>query len=151
MSETKAESKIMDTLKVYQWVEVYRAVADGEIKAAIKTLYKMKCWHDLHVALWTWLSLDGKRKKKEWFERFDVPEVTDYCFACEVAKIGALDVSVRFPRLVGCVNCPIQHLERNDRSKCANGLYDKWVSTDKIAEREKLAREIATMKWEEIL
>ena len=137
MSETKPESKIMNTLKVYQWVEVYRAVTDGEIKAALKTLYNIKYWHDLHVALWTWLSLDGKREKEEWFERFDVPEVINYCFACEVAQIGA-----------GCVNCP---MERNGLWQCANGLYAKWIDTDKIAEREKLAREIATMKWEERL
>lgn len=125
------------SLKVYQWVEVYRSCTDGAIKAALKTLYNMKCWHDLHVALWTWLSLDGKRGKSEWFETFDVPEVTNYCFACVVAK--------------ECVNCPIQRLERNDWWKCANGLYEKWIDTDKIAEREKLAREIATMKWEERL
>lgn len=132
MSETKPESKIMGALKVYQWVEVYRAVADGEIKAAIKTLYKMKCWHDLHVALWTWLSLDGEREKREWFETFDVPEVRNYCFACEVAK--------------ECFNCP---MERNGLWQCTNGLYARWIDANKIAEREKLAREIATMKWEE--
>ena len=114
MSETKAGSKIRETLKVYQWVEVYRAVADGEIEAAIKILYNMKAWHDLHVALWTWLFIDGEREKEEWFETFDVPEVTNYCFACEVAELG-----------VGCINCPIQKLERNDWLKCANELYEK--------------------------
>ena len=122
------------TTKAYQWVESYRSGTDGELKAAIKTFYNMKAWHELHIALWVWLSLDGERGKREWFEVFDVPEVASHCFACEVAK--------------QCVNCPIQ---RNDRAKCANGLYGKWVRTNKIAKREKLAREIAVMKWEEIL
>jgi len=125
------------TTKAYQWVEIYRSGTDGEIEAALKTLYKMKAWHDLHVALWTWLSLDAEREKEEWFEMFNVPKVSNYCFACEVANIGA-----------GCVNCPIQ---RDDWGKCANGLYEKWKYTHKIAEREKLAREIANMKWEERL
>jgi hypothetical protein len=133
------------SIKVAQWAESYRSGTDGELKAAIKTFYNMKAWHDLHVALWTWLSLDGEREKKEWFEMFDVPKVTNYCFACEATKIGGEQEVVAEL----CVNCPIQHLERNDWGKCANGLYAKWIDTDKIAEREKLAREIATMKWEE--
>lgn len=133
--ELYVEIKKSFVTKVYQWVEIYRSGTDGQIKAVIKTLYNMKAWHDLHVALWTWLSLDGERGKSEWFETFGVPEVKGYCFACEVAQ--------------ECVNCPIQHLERNDWWKCANGLYDEWVGADKIAKREKLAREIATMKWEE--
>ena len=124
------------TTKVSQWVEIYRSGTDGEIKAAIKAFYNKGYWQDLHVALWTWLSIDGEREKEEWFETFDVPEVASHCFACEATEIG-------------CVDCPIQQLEKNDWSKCANGLYDRWVSTNKIAKREKLAREIATMKWEE--
>ena len=134
MSETKPESKIRETLKVYQWAESYRSGTDGEIKAALKTFYNMKAWRDLHIALWVWLAMDGEREKSEWFEAFDVPKVEHYCFACEVAK--------------ECFNCP---MERNGLWQCANGLYAKWIDTDKIAEREKLAREIATMKWEERL
>lgn len=116
--------------KAEQWAEKYRTGTDGEIKDAIKTFYDMKAWHELHVALWVWLSLDGKREKSEWFETFDVPKVEHYCFACEVAK--------------ECFNCPIQ---RNGLWQCANGLYEKWVRTHKIAEREKLAGRIANMEW----
>ena len=121
------------------WERIYDKGKQKDIEKRLEIAYERKNWHELHIALWVWLSLDGEREKEEWFEMFNVPEVSNYCFPCEVAKIGA-----------GCVNCPIQRLEKNDWSKCANGLYEKWVRTHKVAEREKLAREIATMKWEEI-
>ena len=124
------------TTKVSQWAETYRSATDEEIKAAIRTFFNMEYWHDLHVALWAWLCLDGEREKSEWFKKFDVPEVRSNCFACKVAK--------------KCFNCPLPRKETRG-VECANGLYEKWVSTHKIAEREKLAREIATMKWEERL
>ena len=132
--ELYVEIKKSFVTKVSQWAESYRSGTDGELKAAIKTFYNMKAWHELHIALWVWLSLDGERKKKEWFETFDVPEVMNYCFACEVAERG-------------CIDCPIQQLERNNWWKCANGLYERWVRTRKIAEREKLAGGIANMEW----
>ena len=125
--------------KAYQWVDFYRTGTDGEIKAAIKTLYNMKCWHDLHVALWAWLSIDGEREKEEWFERFNLPKVTNYCFACEEAEEY-------------CYHCPLT----KSTSKCGyvlldclNGLYEQWREADSLERKEKLAREIATMKWEE--
>ena len=122
---------------VYELMACHDAGTREEAIHTVKHLYNKKEWRKLHKFLWVWLALDGESEKKEWFEMFDVPKVTNYCFACEVAKIGA-----------GCVNCPIQ---RDDWGECANGLYEKWVRTHKIAEREKLAREIATMKWEERL
>ena len=119
---------------VDQWAETYRSGTDGEIEAALKTFYNMECWQDLHVALWAWLSLDGERGKRDWFERFDVPEVTSCCFACEVAK--------------KCVNCP---MERNCFGWCANGLFIDWRSTTDKTKRAELARKIAEMEWEERL
>ncbi len=116
--------------RVEQWAESYRSGTDGEIKAAIKTFYNTKAWHELHIALWTWLSLDGEREKREWFEKFDVPEVTSCCFACEAAK--------------KCVNCP---MERNCLGWCANGLFIDWVYTRKKTGREELARKMAEMEW----
>ena len=50
--------------KAYQWVDFYRSGTDSEIKAALKTFYDMKAWHELHIALWVWLSLDGERGKE---------------------------------------------------------------------------------------
>ena len=119
-----------NTMKVYQWAETYRSGTDGELKAAIKTFYNMKAWHDLHVALWTWLSLDGEREKREWFYKFDVPEGINCCFACEAAK--------------KCVNCP---MERNCFGWCANGLFIDWVYTTGKTKREEIARKIAEMEW----
>ena len=119
--------------KAEQWAESYRSGTDGELKAALKTFYNMKAWHELHIALWVWLSLDGEREKREWFKMFDVPRVTHYCFACEVAStINAENV------------CP---LERDNSGKCACGLYSQWIDTDKIAEREELARKVAELEW----
>ena len=130
------ETQIYDADELAErWEYLYAKKTIKDIKKRLEVDYKRRNWHALHIALWTWLSLDGKREKREWFETFDVPEVINYCFACEVAKIGA-----------GCVNCP---MEQDKDRQCANGLYTKWAFTYKIAEREKLAREIATMKWEE--
>jgi hypothetical protein len=117
------------------WERIYDKGKQKDIEKKLEIAYERRNWHALHIALWTWLSLNGEREKEEWFEIFNVPRVSNDCFACEVANIGAV-----------CVNCP---MERNVLKQCANGLYTKWVSTNKIAEREKLAREIATMKWEE--
>jgi len=133
------ETQIYDADELAErWEYLYAKKTIKDIKKRLEVDYKRRAWHALHIALWTWLSIDGEREKSEWFETFGVPEVSNYCFACEVAKIGTV-----------CVNCPIQHLEKNYLWQCANGLYEKWVCTRKIAEREKLAREIATMKWEE--
>ena len=128
------------TTKAYQWVEGYRSCTDGEIKTILKTFYKMECWQDLHVALWAWLSLDGKREKYEWFEKFDVPRVSNDCFACVEAREY-------------CYYCPLtkptsEHCYVHD---CLNGLYEQWLIADYSEQKEKLARKIATMKWEERL
>ena len=133
------ETQIYDADELAErWEYLYAKKTIKDIKKRLEVDYKRGNWHALHIALWTWLSLNGEREKEEWFEMFDVPKVTNYCFACEVAEVAD-----------GCIGCPIQQLQRNDWMKCANGLYAKWIHTDKIAEREKLAREIATMKWEE--
>ena len=123
---------------VNTWMACYEVGTRDEVAHTLKHLYNMKAWHELHIALWAWLAMDGEREKNEWFEMFGVPKVTNYCFACEATETG-----------VGCIDCPIQQFKQNDLCKCANGLYEKWKCTHKIAEREKLAREIATMKWEE--
>ena len=127
------ETQIYDADELAErWEYLYAKKTIKDIKKRLEVDYKRGNWHALHIALWTWLSLDGEREKEEWFDKFGVHRVEHYCFACEVTK--------------ECVTCP---MERNDLGKCANGLYEKWVCTHKIAEREKLAREIATMKWEE--
>jgi hypothetical protein len=130
------ETQIYDADELAErWEYLYAKKTIKDIKKRLEVDYKRRNWHALHIALWTWLSLNGEREKEEWFEMFNMPRVSNDCFACEVANIGAV-----------CVNCP---MERNVLKQCANGLYTKWVCTHKIAEREKLAREIATMKWEE--
>lgn len=126
------------TTKVSQWAETYRSGTDGEIKAALKTFYNMKAWHELHIALWVWLAMDGEREKSEWFEVFSVPEVRSHCFACKMAET----IDAKWT----CNACP---MGKGEDGLCANGLWEKWVDAPKIAEREKLAREIAVMKWEE--
>ena len=129
------ETQIYDADELAErWEYLYAKKTIKDIKKRLEVDYKRGNWHALHIALWAWLSLNGERKKEEWFSLFGVPEAINYCFACEAAQ--------------KCVNCP---MERNVLGRCANGLYTKWIFADKIAEREKLAREIATMKWEEIL
>ena len=129
------ETQIYDADELAErWEYLYAKKTIKDIKKRLEADYKRGNWHALHIALWTWLSLNGEREKEEWFSLFGVPEVINCCFACEAAN--------------KCVNCP---MEQDKDGQCANGLFEKWVHTCKIAEREKLAREIATMKWEEIL
>ena len=131
------ETQIYDADELAErWEYLYAKKTIKDIKKRLEVDYKRGNWHALHIALWTWLSLNGERGKSEWFETFDVPEARHYCFACVVA--------------LTCVNCPLPRIKSRG-VECANGLFEKWVCTHKIAEREKLAREIATMKWEEIL
>ena len=129
------ETQIYDADELAErWEYLYAKKTIKDIKKRLEVDYKRGNWHALHIALWTWLAVDGEREKEEWFERFGVHRVKHDCFACEVAQ--------------ECFNCP---MEQDSLEQCANGLYGKWIDTDKIAEREKLAREIATMKWEERL
>ena len=62
MSETKPESKIRETLKVYQWAESYRSGTDGEIKAALKTFYNMSMARPPHCVVG--VACNGRRKRK---------------------------------------------------------------------------------------
>ena len=128
--------KSFTNTKAYQWVDFYRSGTDGEIKAALKAFYKMEHWQDLHVALWAWLSLDGEREKHEWFEKFGIPRVINYCFAC--VEAGEY-----------CYYCPLTKPTAKHGyvlPACLNGLYDDWWAADS-EQKEKLARKIATMKW----
>jgi hypothetical protein len=123
--------------RVKYWEIIYNSVEQPCIEKMLKGLYGVKDWEELHVALWTWLSLDGKRRiKAEWFEKFNVPKVVSLCFACEVA--AAIDITYM------CLSCP---MERDKDGQCANGLYEEWSFSRKIADREKLAREIANLEW----
>ena len=122
--------------KTEQWVESYRSGTDGEIEAALKTFYNMKDWHELHIALWTWLSIDGERGKREWFKKFNVPEVKHYSFACEMAS--TIDATCM------CCACP---LEQDSLEECTYGLYDQWCGAESLGLKEILARKIAEMEW----
>lgn len=113
-----------------RWERIYDKGKQKDIEKRLETAYERKNWHELHIALWVWLSLDGEREKEEWFGAFNVPGVKHYCFACEVAQ--------------ECFNCP---MEQDSLEQCANGLYAKWIHTDKIAEREELARKVAEQEW----
>lgn len=136
--------------KVDQWAESYRSGTDGELKAAIKTFYNMKAWHELHIALWVWLAMDGKREKEEWFNFFNVPKNLDLCFACScAAEVLRGAGEMWFPSWkAACHFCPLPR-DVYKIPSCANGLYAAWMYTPKKTEREELAREIAVMKWEE--
>ena len=129
------ETQIYDADELAErWEYLYAKKTIKDIKKRLEVDYKRGNWHALHIALWTWLSLNGEREKEEWFKKFDVPEVISYCFACEAAK--------------KCVNCP---MERNCFGWCANGLFIDWRSTTDKTKRAELARKIAEMEWEERL
>ena len=123
---------------VNTWMACYEVGTREEVTHTLKHLYNNMDWHELHIALWVWLSMDGEREKNEWFKMFGVPKVENHCFVCEAAE--------------DCHHCPLT----KSTSKCGyvlldclNGLYEQWNEADSLERREKLAMEIATMKWEE--
>lgn len=133
------------------WKTIYESGQEVRIKKLIKGLFDYGGWSGLHIALWTWLAIDGKREKEEWFKAFDVPEVKHYCFACEQAEMSFYLPTTKStseeedyinPSL--CDYCPL----KNPSSKeCLNGLYYKWLLKADLEGREDLARKIATMEW----
>jgi len=134
--------------RVKYWEIIYNSVEQICIEKMLKGLYEVKAWEELHVALWTWVSLDGTKDKWEWFERFDVPEVKHYCFACQQAKKSfyhcRLTTEDENCKPEYCYYCPLINWEAEE---CLNGLYYKWLSADLLEEREELAREIANLEW----
>lgn len=122
--------------RVKEWVEMYESGQEVRIGEILISLYAREDWHELHIALWTWLSIDGERETWDWFKEFGVPEVEYYSFPCEMAS------RVKDKHI--CSACPIEY---DVCLGCVNGLHDKWVYTHKLAEREKLAGEIANMEW----
>lgn len=131
-----------------EWGKIYDG---GDAHKIIKNLYAERDYKELHIALWTWLSLDGTKDKWEWFERFDVPAVSHYCFACRMAEISfrcnppigyALEEENDIKSPI-CYYCPLTNPSSED---CLNGLYGKWLGTY-FEEREEVAMEIAAMEW----
>ena len=125
--------------RVKYWEIIYNSVEQICIEKMLKGLYEAKDWEELHIALWAWLSLDGKREKYEWFQMFNVPRVSSDCFACEEAKNHLAPVQSGGY----CYHCP---LTKSTAISCLNGVYDQWYEAD-FETRESLAEKIANMKW----
>ena len=155
------ETQIYDADELAErWEYLYAKKTIKDIKKRLEVDYKRGNWHALHIALWVWLAMDGERAKSEWFDKFNIPEVEQYCFACEEAKISFYccpPTKSTSEEEEGCCNycikpscryyCP---LTDSAAEECHNGLYDEWWAADS-EQKEKLARKIATMKWEERL
>ena len=147
----KGERKMSNTISV-DWKTIYDG-QEQEAEKIIKGLYDTKNYGELHRAMWIWLSLDGTKDKWEWFERFDVPAVSNYCFACQMAEesfnclpkwyqeeiIGFEEDCLYF-----CHCCP---LTDKPSGECLDGLYGKWLKIF-FKKREDLAREIASLEWQ---
>ena len=121
----KGERK-MNSQKL-NWANIYDG---GDAHKIIENLWAERDYKELHAALWSWLSFNGWREKHEWFERFGVPAVNHYCFACEAAEPSRY-------------YCP---LTKPEVEECINGLYGKWLTTFG-KEREEVAMEIASLEW----
>lgn len=149
---TVERRKNMNTVK--NWVETYESEQEVPIKDILKSLYAQDEWEELHIALWAWLSLDGNREKTEWFDKFDIPEVKHYCFACEEAEISfylpLTELTEEEEEEEDCFKpsfcnyCPITN---SSAEECLDGLYYKWLRADLLEKREELAREIASLEW----
>lgn len=126
-------------MNIIGWKIVYKSIEQIRIENILKGLYEIKDWEELHIALWTWLSLDGKREKHEWFQKFNVPRVSNDCFACEQAKEYLASVQSGGY----CCHCP---LTKSTAIGCLSGVYEQWYKAD-FETRECLAEKIANMKW----
>lgn len=135
--------------KEMNWANIYDG---GDAHKTIKTLCDERDWKELHRAMWTWLSLDSERSEYEWFDTFGIPEVENYCFACEQAKESfdclpkwyqeeIADFDEDYPPFCHC--CP---LTDSAEPECLGGLCDKWLETY-LEEREEVAMEIASLEW----
>lgn len=137
---------------VAHWKAIYESGQEVRIRKLIKGLFDYGGWSGLHVALWTWLSLDGKREKTDWFEKFGVPKVKHDCFACEEAETSFCCCPTKSEeegKPSFCYYCPITN---SSAEECLDGLYGKWAlgkywSEKNLEEREELAREIASLEW----
>ena len=169
LSEHNKEVNIMGTMKGVKkmnWFEAYEHNPEAEIEATIKSLYEAKNWEELHIALWTWLAMDGERGKYEWFIKFNVPEVRNHCFAC--VEAASKEEEEGEDDLYSCRYCPITDPAAE---YCLDGLYEKWLArhyndhlienemrnseelTETLLENgfrvesEELAMEIANLEW----
>ena len=133
------------------WGTIY----DGQEETAekiIKGLYDTKNYEELHIALWSWLSLDSERSEAEWFDTFGIPEVRNYCFACKVAETAYSCLPKWYEEEIAdfdeyrpafCPCCPITDWAEEE---CLGGLYAQWLETY-LEEREEVAWQIANLKW----
>lgn len=121
------------------WKIVYESGQEVRIGNMLKGLYEEKDWKELHIALWTWLSIDGERDKWKWFEQYGVPRVSNDCFACEEAKSHLVGIQSGG----SCYYCP---LTKSTAIGCLGGVYDQWRKAD-FETRKYLAEKIANMKW----
>ena len=136
--------------RVKNWGTIYESGQEVRIGQIIKSLYNIKNWHELHIALWTWLSIDGEREKAEWFDKFNVPEVKHYCFACEEAEMSfyypLTDSSAGEEDCIKPSFCHYCPLTNSTSDLCGTGFYDQWCHAN-LEQREELAREIANLEW----
>ena len=99
--------------------------------------------HKLHKELWDWLAETGDWFKPNWpgWDKLD-DLVTNHCFACEYTLLIENDPDWSSPE---CKSCPIDW----GQPYCdENGtLFAKWDQEKDIAERKRLAKKIANMKW----
>jgi hypothetical protein len=136
--------------KEMNWIKIYES--EQEAEEIIVDLYNEQNYKELHIALWTWLSIDGEREKHEWFDAFGIPTIKNDCFACEVAE-ASFDCLPKWyqEEIIGfgedcpyfCRCCP---LIDKPFGECLDGLYRKWLETY-LEDREDLAREIASLEW----
>ena len=131
-----------------EWGKIYDG---GDAHKIIENLYNEQNYKELHIALWTWLSLDGTKDKWEWFDTFGIPEVVNHCFACKVAETAYFCLpkwerkrlaDEDWPPFCHC--CPIID---KPFGECLDGLYGKWLETY-LEEREDVAMEIASLEWQ---
>ena len=131
------------------WGTIYDG-QEQEAEKIIKGLYDTKNYKELHIAQWSWLSLDSNRHEYEWFDTFGIPEVRNHCFACKVAETAyyclpkweAEEITEeKHPPFCHC--CP---LTDSAEDECMAGLYVEWLKTY-LEEREDVAMEIAAMEW----
>ena len=101
--------------------------------------------HSKHIELWTWLSHNPDKDKKEWPGWEDYREcgyvtIDSYCFACEY--------DYQFES--NCENCSIIWNDEESTNCChKDSPFRKYGDTDTKEERAKYALEIANLPVQE--
>lgn len=102
----------------------------------------MKFDHTAHKEMWTWLSENPKKEKKDWpgwdWNEGIIDTKVNLCFACDYGYTACSSCPLLWPKVKG-----------EGRVCHSGGLYEKWVTGENAETRTRLALQIANLPVKE--